>query len=118
MEINVTPIKNVIRVSGNVYSPGIYAYNGSLSYSSAIEMAGGYKPKSNIKNAYIVRLNGRTEKVGVFGKFSKKINPGDQIFIPVKNNKRDINVTTLLADLATTFANLTAILILVDNIND
>jgi len=117
MEINVVAIKNVIRISGNVYSPGLYAHNGTLSFSRAIEMAGGYKPRSSKKNAYIVRKNGKTEKVGRF-KFSEKINPGDQIFIPVKEDRNKVNVTSLISDLASVMANLTAIFILVENIND
>ncbi len=118
MEINVATVKNVIRVSGNVYSPGIYAHNGSLSYSRAIGMAGGFKPKSDKKRAYIVRLNGKTEKVGGFGKFSKKINPGDQVVIPVKDKDREVNISGLISDLAATIANLTAIFILIENIDD
>ena len=44
--INVLPFENVVSVKGNVYSPGLVAYNKGMTMSQAIIQAGGYKPYS------------------------------------------------------------------------
>ena len=45
--ITIFPTTNVVRVSGNVYNPGLVAHNGNNMFiSTAIELAGGYKPYS------------------------------------------------------------------------
>ena len=62
--ITVLPKTNVIKVDGNVYSPGLVSTQGSTSItmSNAIELAGGYKPYSLKNNAYVIRANGQIEK--------------------------------------------------------
>ena len=52
---------NVVRVGGNVYSPGLVAINNnSMSMYRLIEMAGGYKPYS-LKSQDLM-LSERTER--------------------------------------------------------
>ncbi len=114
--ITILPKSNVLRVSGNVYSPGLIAYQGQrISMSKAIELAGGYKPNSLKKNSYIIRANGEIEKSNLFRGRAKKVYPGDSIFVPLDPNPDQFDITTFIADLSTTLANLAAILILVDN---
>ena len=62
--ISILPKTNVVRVSGNVYNPGLIAHqiDNNMTMSKAIELAGGYKPNSMKKRAYITRANGEIEK--------------------------------------------------------
>ena len=57
-----------MRVSGNVYNPGLIAHqiDNNMTMSKAIELAGGYKPNSMKKRAYITRANGEIEKANLF----------------------------------------------------
>lgn len=117
--ISVKPKTNVIRVSGNVYNPGLIAHSGkrNMSMSDAIELAGGYKPNSIKKNSYVIRANGEIEKVNIFRGNAKRVFPGDAVFVPLDPNPDEFNITTFLADLSTTLANIAAILVIADNNN-
>lgn len=111
--IEVLPFENTVKVNGNVYNPGLVAYDENLSLSRAISLAGGYKPNSLKRKVYIKRGNGRIEKSKIFK--SNKIYPGDTIFVPENINPKDFDVSIFLADLSSTLANIAAILILIDN---
>ena len=104
-----------MRVDGNVYSPGLIALERVTSMSRAIELAGGYKPYSLKKQAYVKRANGRIEKAGFFNGRAKRVFPGDTVFVPVDPNPSEFDITTFVADLSSTLANIAAILIIADN---
>ncbi len=117
--ITIFPITNVVRVSGNIYNPGLVAHNGSnMSVATAIELAGGYKPYSLKKNSYVIRANGEIEKVDLFRGRAKRVFPGDSIFVPLNPDPQDFNISMFIAELSSTLANLAAILILVDRNSD
>ena len=109
--------KNVINVSGNIYNPGLISYSPGMTMYDAIEMAGGYKPYSLKNRAYVIRANGEREKANIFRGRAKRVFAGDSIFIPVNPNPSDFDITTFIADLSSTLANIAAILIIVDNNN-
>ena len=44
--------------------------------------------------------------------------PGDTIVVPVDPNPQEFDITSFIADLATTLANIAAILVIIDNQND
>ncbi len=116
--ITILPKTNVIRVNGNVYNPGLVASKsntGSMTMSKAIELAGGYKPYSMKSRAYVIRANGEIEKANLFRGRAKRIFPGDSVFVPLDPNPNEFDVTSFIADLSTTLANIAAILIIIDN---
>ena len=115
--ITVLPSDNVIRVAGNVYNPGLVAYNSRMTMAYAIELAGGYKPYSIKRRAYVKRANGGIEKVNFLKGRAKRVYPGDSIFVPVDPNPSDFEITSFIADVSSTLANIAAILIIVDNNN-
>ena len=115
--IKALPVENVINVSGNVYNPGLISYSPGMTMYDAIEMAGGYKPYSLKNRAYVIRANGEREKANIFRGRAKRVFAGDSIFIPVNPNPSDFDITTFIADLSSTLANIAAILIIVDNNN-
>lgn len=116
--INVLPSENVIKVEGNVYSPGFVAYQKGITMYEAIVQAGGYKPYSLKKRAYIKKLNGEVDKPGIFGRRVKRLLPGDTIIVPLNPNPSDFDITTFIADISTTLANIAAILLIVDQQNN
>jgi len=116
--IKALPFENVVSVEGNVYNPGLVAYSKNLTMTQAIVQAGGYKPYSIKRSTYVKRANGEIDKVNLFGGRVKRLMPGDQVFVPLDPNPSDFDITTFLADLASTLANIAAILIIVDNQNN
>ena len=116
--IKVQPFENVVRVEGNVYNPGLVAYESGLTMAEAIIQAGGYKPYSMKKRAYVKKANGEISKSNLFRGRAKRISPGDTIVVPVNPNPSDFDITTFIADLSTTLANIAAILLIVDNTNN
>tara|TARA_X000000950_G_scaffold123224_1_gene154433 strand:+ start:4986 stop:6890 length:1905 start_codon:yes stop_codon:yes gene_type:complete len=113
--ITIFPITNVIRVTGNVYSPGFVALSSPMSMSRAIVLAGGYQPNSLKKNAYVIRANGKIEKADFFRGRFKRVFPGDAIFVPVDPNPSQFNVAAFTADILSVLTNIAAILVIVDN---
>ena len=117
--ITILPKTNVIRVDGNVYNPGFIAHQSGngMTMSKAIELAGGYKPYSLKKRAYVVRANGEIEQVNIFRGKAKRIFPGDSIFVPVNPDPDEFDITSFIADLSSTLANIAAILVIIDSNN-
>ena len=117
--ITILPKTNVVKVDGNVYSPGFIAHSSSsMSMSKAIELAGGYKPNSLKKNSYVIRSNGEIEKADFFRGRAKRVFPGDAIFVPVDPNPSQFNVAAFTADILSVLTNIAAILVIVDNNSD
>ena len=113
--ITIMPTTNVVRVSGNVYSPGLVAHNGTnMTMSNAIELAGGYRPYSMKKNSYIIRANGEIEKASLFRGRGKRVFPGDSIVVPLDPKPQDFDISMFVAELSSTLANLAAIIVLID----
>ena len=115
--ITVLPKSNVIKVRGNVYNPGLVSLSGlnSITMSKAIELAGGYKPFSLKKRSYVLRANGEIEQTNIFRGRAKRVFSGDSVFIPKDENPDEFDITSFIADLSTTLANIAAILIVIDN---
>ena len=116
--INILPFENVVSVEGNVYNPGLVAYSKGLTMTQAIVQAGGYKPYSMKRNSYVRRANGEVSKANLFLGRVKRLNPGDTVVVPVDPNPDEFDITTFIADLSTTLANIAAILLIVDNQSD
>ena len=116
--IKALPYENVISVEGNVYNPGLVAYDRGLTMAKAIIQAGGYKPYSMKKRTYVKRANGEIDKANLFRGRTKRLLPGDTVVVPVDPNPSDFDITTFVADLSTTLANIAAILLIVDNQTD
>jgi len=113
--INILPKNNVIKVEGNVYNPGLIgASNRSMTMAAAIELAGGYRPNSLKRSSYVIRANGEIEKADIFRGRAKRVFPGDSIFVPLNPDPDEFDITTFIADISTTLANLAAILVIID----
>ena len=113
--IKVLPNENVVKVEGNVYNPGLIAFSKGITMSQAIIQAGGYKPYSMKKRAYVKKANGEIDKANLFRGRTKRLDPGDTVFVPVEENPSDFDITAFISDLSTTLANIAAILIVIEN---
>ncbi len=118
--ITILPKTNVIKVDGNVYSPGLVSTQGSTSITmtNAIELAGGYKPYSLKNNSYVIRANGQIEKANIFRGRAKRVFPGDSIFVPLDPNPKEFDAASFTADLLGILTNLVAIFAIIDNNSD
>ncbi len=116
--IKALPYENVVSVEGNVYNPGLVAFTRGITMTDAIIQAGGYKPNSMKNRAYVKKANGEVSKANIFLGRLKRLNPGDTVFVPVDPDPDEFDITTFIADLSTTLANIAAILLIVDNQND
>ena len=114
----VLQFENVVSVEGNVYNPGLVAYERGLTMSQAIIQAGGYKPYSIKRRAYVKKANGEIDKANFFVGRVKRLNPGDTVVVPVDPNPDEFDITAFISDLSTTLANIAAILLIVDNQTD
>jgi protein involved in polysaccharide export with SLBB domain len=115
--ITVLPKTNVVSVDGNIYNPGLIAHSGkpAMTMSKAIELAGGYKPYSLKDRAYVIRANGEIEKANLFRGRTKRVYPGDSVFVPVDPDPDDFDITQFISDISSTLANIAAILVIIDN---
>jgi protein involved in polysaccharide export with SLBB domain len=116
--VKVLPFESVIRVEGNVYSPGLIAMNDdSVSMYKAIELAGGKKPYTPKRSSYVLRANGEIEKSKLLQGRFLRVYPGDTIIVPVDPDPNPFDITTFIADISTTLANIAAILVVIENNN-
>ena len=116
--INVLSKENVVKVTGNVYNPGLVVYNSPATVKRYISLAGGLKPDSLRRKIYVTRANGKIRKATVFNSFTLRLKPGDTVFVPLNPDPMEFDPTTFLADLTSTLANIAALLIIVDSSND
>ena len=86
-----------------------------MTLANAVELAGGYKPYSIKKDAYVIRANGEIEQVNLFRGRAKRVFPGDAIFVPVNPSPDEFDITSFIADLSSTLVNIAAILVIADN---
>tara|TARA_B100000212_G_scaffold90759_1_gene66615 strand:+ start:3000 stop:4892 length:1893 start_codon:yes stop_codon:yes gene_type:complete len=115
--ITVLPKTNVVKVDGNVYSPGFIGYSTRMSMRKAIELAGGYKPNSLKRNAFVVRANGEIEQAQILRGRAKMVFPGDKIFVPVDPDPDEFDISSFISNFSSTLANIAAILIIIDRNN-
>ena len=116
--VNILPLENVVSVVGNVYNPGLITFSKAKTVNKYINLAGGPKPNTLSTKIYVKRANGRIKKVTFFQGLGTLVKPGDTIVVPVDPDPTSFDITAFIADLATTLANIAAILIIVDNQND
>lgn len=99
-----------VRVSGEVLSPTSILFSANKSFRKCIRASGGFSPKAMKRHSYIVYANGSVASTKRFLFFSNypKVQPGAEIFVPVKEERKNrlstseiVAITTGLATIAT-----------------
>lgn len=116
--VNIRKVVPFIEVEGNVYNPGLIAYETNMTMGQAIELAGGYKPNSLKKRAYVQRANGKVDKANFFRGKAKRIYQGDKIFVPVDPNPQDFDTASFTSSILGILTNIVAIIAIIDNSNN
>jgi protein involved in polysaccharide export with SLBB domain len=113
--IRVPKQLQTIRVSGEVLSPNSIIYDKGKGFKAYISEAGGFSDKSLKRRSYIAYANGSvksTKKSLLFFNNYPKVQPGAEIFVPKKEEKRKLSagelvgITSGLASLAVILLNL------------
>jgi len=116
--VNIRKAVPFIEVEGNVYNPGLIAYETNMTMGQAIELAGGYKPNSLKKRVYVQRANGKVDKANLFRGKAKRIYQGDKIFVPIDPNPQDFDTASFTSSILGILTNIAAILVVIDNSNN
>tara|TARA_B100001057_G_scaffold500371_1_gene615037 strand:+ start:1558 stop:3426 length:1869 start_codon:yes stop_codon:yes gene_type:complete len=116
MEIIIPPFEKTLRVTGNVYNPGIIDIsNGRFTVAKAIESSGGLRENSRRGKIIVTKINGTSYKPSFIQKRFKKLDFGDIVSIPAKEDELDVN--QFINDISSTLANLLTIFVVIDRID-
>lgn len=91
-ELELPVYNNTVRINGAVQVPSTITYRPGLSKKDLVDAAGGYIKRAYKHKAFIVYMNGRVSKM----KFSTKIEPGCQVYIPIKE-KKTANISNIMS---------------------
>ena len=97
---------NLIKIFGEVNTPGNYQYIRGKDFNQYIKSAGGYT-RNAARAAIIIRFpNGRTKKMGLLS-FSPKIIDGCEIFVGKKEDVEPFSFTEYVTNVTQIYADLT-----------
>lgn len=110
-ELVIPKFDEQVRISGEVLLSTQVPYNSHKTFRDYISAAGGFSPNALRYRSYIVYANGRAATTSrfLFLKFYPGIQPGSEIVIPKKREKKAtsltevVGLTTILVSLVTTF---------------
>lgn len=104
---------NTVKISGNVMYPNTVTYNPKMTVKDYIENAGGYGYRSKRSKAYVIYLNGTIKRAKRSS--SNVIEPGCEIVVPQKRDKKDnlaniLSIATTTSSIATMMATIGTLL--------
>lgn len=108
--VNIPRQLQTVKVSGEILSPSSVLYTKSKGFKRYVRESGGFSPKALRKRAYIIYANGSVSSTKKFLFFNHypSVSPGSEIFIPIKEEKKNrlstsevVAITTGLATIAT-----------------
>lgn len=81
--LEIPVYNNTVRIAGAVQLQTTVTYEKGLTKKKLVDMAGGYLKRAYKRKAFIVYMNGKVARL----KRNTPIEPGSQVFIPVKAKK-------------------------------
>lgn len=105
--LDVPKINNTVKVNGAVMMPNTVGYLSGENANYYLDQAGGYALNAKKSKKFVIYMNGQVARIK--GRSKDKIEPGCEIIVPSKKNKR-VNVGEILGyassfgSLATMFA--------------
>lgn len=108
--LSVPKMNNTVKVNGAVMMPNAVGYLSDKNTNYYLDQAGGYALNAKKSKKFVIYMNGQVARIK--GRNKDKIEPGCEIIVPTKKNKK-VNVGEILTyatsfgSLATMFATLT-----------
>lgn len=108
--LSVPKLNNTVKVNGAVMMPNTVGYLSDKNTNYYLDQAGGYALNAKKSKKFVIYMNGQVARIK--GRDKDKIEPGCEIIVPTKKNKK-VNVGEILGyassfgSLATMFATLT-----------
>ena len=108
--LDVPKMNNTVKVNGAVMMPNTVGYLSDKNANYYLDQAGGYALNAKKSKKFVIYMNGQVARIK--GRSKDKIEPGCEIIVPSKKNKR-VNVGEILGyassfgSLATMFATIT-----------
>lgn len=108
--LSVPKMNNTVKVNGAVMMPNTVGYLSDKNANYYLDQAGGYALNAKKSKKFVIYMNGQVARIK--GRDKDKIEPGCEIIVPTKKNKK-VNVGEILGyassfgSLATMFATLT-----------
>lgn len=105
--LTVPKLNNTVKINGAVMMPNTVAYLSGKNANYYFDQAGGYSLNAKKSKKFVIYMNGQVARLK--GRDKDKIEPGCEIIVPSKKNKR-VNVGEILGyassfgSLATMFA--------------
>ena len=108
--LSVPKLNNTVKVNGAVMMPNTVGYLSDKNVNYYLDQAGGYALNAKKSKKFVIYMNGQVARIK--GRNKDKIEPGCEIIVPSKSNKRVtageiLGYTSSFASLATMFATLT-----------
>lgn len=108
--LSVPKLNNTVKVNGAVMMPNTVGYLSNKNANYYLDQAGGYALNAKKSKKFVIYMNGQVARIK--GHDKDKIEPGCEIIVPSKKNKK-VNVGEILGyassfgSLATMFATIT-----------
>lgn len=105
--LSVPKLNNTVKVNGAVMMPNTVGYLSGENANYYLDQAGGYALNAKKSKKFVINMNGQVARIK--GRSKDKIEPGCEIIVPSKKNKK-VNVGEILGyassfgSLATMFA--------------
>lgn len=85
--LDIPMVRNTVRVFGCVMMPTVISYEQGKSARAYINDCGGYASRAQRGKAYVVHMNGTSERLGM----AAQILPGDEIVVPQRQKAEGIS---------------------------
>ena len=108
--LSVPKLNNTVKVNGAVMTPNTVGYLSNKNANYYLDQAGGYALNAKKSKKFVIYMNGQVARIK--GHDKDKIEPGCEIIVPTKKNKK-VNAAEILSyatsfgSLATMFATIT-----------
>ena len=76
--LDIPMVRNTVRILGCVMMPSVISYQSGKSAKRYINDCGGFAARAQKGKAYVVHMNGSSEKIGL----ATRVRPGDEIVVP------------------------------------
>lgn len=110
--LTVPKLNNTVKVNGAVMMPNTVGYLSGKNTNYYLDQAGGYSLNAKKSKKFVIYMNGQVARLK--GRDKDKIEPGCEIIVPSKKNKR-VNVGEILS-YATSFGSLATMFATISNL--